>query len=175
MKVRTLLSMDLMCSRGGRRGNALRYLFVLCLIIQTRVLYAQTLLQDNFTQDSSLNETLWSTGTSFLKALAQTQGTWETPQIRFSNSGMSMAGVAGDTQFTGVQSNQSFTPPFAVEATVMATVANGNAFWLRLTSGDLSHHLTVFGNVNPQNIPYYEIGAESNSATKVLDATPNPA
>ncbi len=173
LHVRTLLSMDLMCSRGGRGRNALRYLFVFCLIMQARVLYAQTLLEDNFTQDSSLNQTLWSTGTSFLKALAQTQGTWETPQISFSGSGMTMSGVAGNAQFTGVQSNQSFAPPFAIEVTVMGVVANGNDFWFRIVSPDLSHHLTVYGNLNPQNTPFYELGAESNSASKTLDASPS--
>jgi len=167
------MSIDPMCSRSGRMGTAVRCLFVLCLFVQAQALLAQNLLQDNFTQDASLNQTLWSTGTPLLSALAKSEGTWEAPQIGFSRSGMTMSGVAGNSEFTGVQSNQSFAPPFAVEVTVMGVVANGNAFWFRLVSADLSHHLTVYGNLNPQNTPYYELGAESNSATKVLDANPS--
>jgi uncharacterized protein (TIGR03437 family) len=160
-------------SRAAHIGIAVRCLLLLCLFLPARAIFAQTLLQDNFTAESSLNQKLWSTGTTLLQALGKSEGTWETPQISFSNSGMTMSGVAGDSQFTGVQSNQTFTPPFAVEVTVMGVVANGNDFWLRLTSADLNHHLTVFGNLNPQNIPYYQLGAESNSATKLLDATPS--
>jgi hypothetical protein len=47
-------------------GIAARCVFVLCLFVQARVLFAQTLFEDNFTQDSSLNQTLWSTGTTLL-------------------------------------------------------------------------------------------------------------
>jgi len=86
---------------------------------------------------------------------------------------MTMSGPAKDSQVTGVQSNQSFAPPFAVEVTVMGMVANGNAFWFGLANADASHRLTVYGNLNPQNIPYYALGANSNSASKLLDATPS--
>jgi uncharacterized protein (TIGR03437 family) len=161
-----------MCSRSGRIETALRCLFVLSLFVRAQALFAQTLLQDNFTQDSSLNSTLWGTRTALLKAIGQGD-TWVDPQISFSNSGMTMSGPAKDSQITGVQSNQNFTPPFAVEVTVMGTVANGNAFWFGLANADASHRLTVYGNLNPQNIPYYALGANSNSASKLLDATPS--
>ncbi len=158
--------------RAAVHGNR-RRLLVFGLLLQTPTLFGQILLHDNFMQDSSLNQTLWSTGNGTIEAVAQhLTGTLVPPQIGFSNSGMTMSGVAKDSQFTGVVSNQNFTPPFAIEFTVNGVVANGNAFWFHMVDSDLSHYLTVYGNVNPQNVPYYALGAESNQASKVLSASP---
>jgi uncharacterized protein (TIGR03437 family) len=158
--------------RHAIRGNA-RRLVVFGLLLQVHALWGQILLHDNFMQDSSLDQTLWSTGNASIQAVAQhLTGTLVPPQISFSNSGMTMSGVAKDSQFTGVVSNQNFTPPFAIEFTVNGVVANGNAFWFHMVNSDLSHYLTVYGNVNPQNVPYYALGAESNQASKVLSASP---
>src|SRR5271167_4351507 len=108
------MPIDVMCSRGGWIGTAVRCLFVLCLFVQPESIFGQILVQDNFAQDSSLNQTLWSTGTALLQAIGKSEGSWETAQISFSSSGMTMSEVARDSQFTGVQSNQSFAPHFAV-------------------------------------------------------------
>jgi hypothetical protein len=55
-----------------------------------------TLLTDNFTKDTALNTTLWGTGTPLMNALAQqaTDSTLLTPQLSFSQSGMTMQGTS---------------------------------------------------------------------------------
>jgi uncharacterized protein (TIGR03437 family) len=153
---------------GARVGR----LFALCLFVQPHALLGQTLMHDNFSQDSSLNQALWSADPGLFKAIGQ-GGTWVNPQLGFSSSGMTMSGPVKDSEIGGMVSNQSFTPPFAVEVTVMGVVANGNTFWFGLASADGSHHVTVYGNLNSQNTPYYALGVNSNSASKVLDATPS--
>jgi hypothetical protein len=137
---------------------------------------AQPPLSDNFTQDSSLNTTLWSYGTSLMKDVAANfyagPVTLETPSLSFSGTGMTMKGTTGAGQLTGVQSNQSFTPPFSAQLTVTGTVANGNPFYVQLISADLSQYLVISGNINPNNTGFYGINLNVDGTDSVLYATP---
>jgi len=131
-------------------------------------LHAQvaTLLTDNFTKDTALNPQLWSIGTPLMNALAQqTQPsvtTLLTPQLSFSSSGMTMQGTSNIWQYTGIQSNQSFVPPFTAQVTVSGTISNANTYLFELTTADASHFIDVRGNLNPSNIPYYGMNLLSN-------------
>jgi hypothetical protein len=133
-------------------------------------------LSDNFTQDSSLNAALWSTNTTLLMNIAANffagPVTLETPSLSFSGSGLTMKGVNGDGEITGIQANQSFTPPFSTQVTVSGTVANGNAFYLVLMSSDLTQDLIVSGNLNPNNTGNYGINLNVDGNLSVLYATP---
>jgi hypothetical protein len=89
-----------------------------------------TLLTDNFTKDTALNTKLWSIGTPLMNGLAQqaSNSALLTPQLSFSPSGMTMQCTTNIWQYTGIQSNQSFTPPFSAQVTVMGTVSDANTF-----------------------------------------------
>jgi hypothetical protein len=138
---------------------------------------AQTLL-DSFSQDSVLNGSLWSADTLLLRAMAIIvggAGSFQAPTLSFSNAGMTMSGVTGVGQLTGIQSNQSFTPPFSTQVTVMGTVANGNAFAVELANEDLSQYLVAAGNLNPGNIGavrYYGMYLSYTGGASILDLTP---
>ena len=71
---------------------------------------------------------------------------------------MSMAGVNGLYQFTGIQSAHSVSAPLTLEAKVMGTIANGNPFALYLVSADGRQYLTLNGNLNKGNVGYYGLG-----------------
>ena len=143
---------------------------------------SQTLLTDTFTADSSLNTSLWSANTNFLETLAADTGptpsTYEQPVLAFNGSGMSMSGTDGLYQFTGIQSNTSFTPPFTVQTTVEGTVDYGVAFEPFVISGDLSQYVSLSANLAPDS-GYYGMnlntGALSNdgSGTTLYDGTVN--
>jgi hypothetical protein len=108
-------------------------------------------ISDDFAFEKSLDSTHWQAGTPLLAAMAQGfSSALVEPQLTFDQSGLRMAGVNGMYQFTGVQSKRSFSPPFTVRATVMGTVANGNAFALYILSENLSQGFKLEGNVNPR-------------------------
>ncbi len=96
----------------------------------------------------------------------------KTPSLSFSSAGMTMSGITGTNQYTGIQSVQSFTPPFSAQVTVTGTVAHGDAFYLQLVSADLSEYLNVLGNLNPNNGSNYGINVNADGNTSVLDTTP---
>jgi uncharacterized protein (TIGR03437 family) len=135
------------------------------------------LLSDNFAQDKVLNGTLWTTATPLLNNLGQkSSAAWVAPQIAFSSAGMAMSGASGTYEFTGIQSTQSFTPPFTTEVTVMGTVANGNPFVFYLSTGDLSQSLSVSGNLNPSNGSYYGINLNTtDTSIPSVKLYPSPA
>jgi uncharacterized protein (TIGR03437 family) len=123
------------------------------LVVVVMLLFSQVVrsqYSDNFSEDQSLNTALWATDTSLLKMIYSNLS-WVEPHISFSSLGMTMAGVTGTDQYTGVQSTQSFAPPFSVRATVMGTVANGRPFEFDLVDGSLSQTISVWGNVGPVN------------------------
>jgi hypothetical protein len=136
-------------------------------------------IQDDFTKDGSLNRTLWTTDTPLLAALARSYGVlispkWVEPVLEFSRSGMTMSGVNGFYQFTGIQSVKEFTPPFSVQATVMSKIASGNPFEFHLLSADLRLHLSISGNVNKKNYPYYGVGLSCNGPATNVKLYPLP-
>jgi hypothetical protein len=114
---------------------------------------ATPLLSDNFTQDTSLNASLWQingpVGTAFgsvdvggsLVALAPT----------FSSAGMEIAQINASYEAGTIQSLESFTPPFTATAVVEGTVSNGHTWAFALTTADASSGVLVYGNLNPTN------------------------
>jgi uncharacterized protein (TIGR03437 family) len=68
-------------------------------------------------------------------------------------------------QYTGIQSNQSFNPPFSAQVTVMGTVSDANTFLFELTTADASHYIDLRGNLNPNNLPYYGMNLLTNVAS----------
>jgi hypothetical protein len=130
---------------------------------------------DEFSADTTLNASLWSTTTPFLKSLAQHRNsTLVEPRLSFSAAGMSMSGISGNGQFTGILANKSFGPPFKVQAIVTGVVANGNAFTLELLNQDALPLIAVNGDLNPKNVgtnPYSGINVSAN-VNYVLYATP---
>jgi len=86
---------------------------------------------DNFTKDTSLNTSLWTTSSPTLKdvsviTLGASTNAFVAPQITFSTQGMTLAGVSGGFQATGIQSVATFSPPFTVQATVSIVEAHGD-------------------------------------------------
>ena len=71
---------------------------------------------------------------------------------------MSMAGVDGVFQITGIQSARSFSTPLTLEAKVVGTIANGNPFALYLVNADGGQYLTLNGNLNRGNREYSGLG-----------------
>jgi mannan endo-1,4-beta-mannosidase len=143
----------------------------------------RVLLSDRFATDTSLNSALWTTDTPLLRSMAGSvsfffTSAWVEPNLSFSAPGMTMSGVTGNYQFTGIQSVNSFVPPFTVWATVTGNVANGNPFEFHLISGDLRQHLSVVGNVGKRNVGYYGMWLSCNGPVMDLfthvNLYPNP-
>jgi hypothetical protein len=124
------------------------------------VSHAQTLLVDNFTKDSSLNNSLWTTSSPFLTALAAASSSpaasFVTPQLTFNSQfGMTLTGPTEDYQTTGVQSLSAFTPPFRVVTYVIAAGGTADPFEIFLANADLTQFLTVTVNVNPTYLGFW--------------------
>jgi hypothetical protein len=111
-------------------------------------------MADNFTSDNSLNSSLWAANSSILSTLAANitspSATLETPIFTFDSAGMQMTGVNGTYQFAGVQSLNTFAPPFTVNTTVMGTQSPGNAFAVLLVNSNLNQWLCILGDLIPQ-------------------------
>jgi len=121
-----------------------------------------------FSKYRELDPKEWQTSTPLLAAFAKMQDTeWVEPQLTFDQFGMTLSGVNGRRQFTGIQSRKSFTPPFFVRATVMGSIANGNPFCFYLVSEDLSQTLKMEGNLNPDNGPYHGLWISAGNAQGV--------
>jgi hypothetical protein len=123
-----------------------------------------------FSSGKTLDTERWQASTPLLAALAKKEGLrWVEPKLSFDQSGMTMSGVNGKYQITGLQSRESFTPPFKVRATVMGTIANGDPFALYIVSDDLHQSLRAEGNLNPHNGPYYGLSVtpENGQGSKV--------
>ena len=116
-------------------------------------------LADNFTLDSSLNANIWTTSSSLLSTIANTfSSSLVSLNLDFLGSdGMQMSGVNGYYQFGGIQTQQSFTPPFSVQVNVTGTQAVGNSFVVYLSNQDFSQFLTLSGNLSSSNTGYYGI------------------
>ena len=123
-----------------------------------------------FSSIRALDTERWQASTPLLIAEAKKEGLrWVEPKLSFDQSGMTMSGVNGRYQITGLQSKESFTPPFKVRASVIGTIANGEPFALYIVSEDLHQSLRVEGNLNPHNGPYYGISVspEKGQGAKV--------
>src|SRR5580658_8334568 len=113
-------------------------------------------LSDQFTNDSSLNTSLWTTSSSLLSSLASDfSSTLITPTLSFSAAGMNFSGVSSDYEIGGVQSQASFQPPFTLTTTVTAIQAHGNSYELFLVNANVSQWIFVAGNENPGNGSFF--------------------
>lgn len=122
------------------------------------VLAAQTLLLDNFTSDTALNTSLWTNQSPVLDALlANYASKWVAPTLSFGPGGMQMSGVNAEEEFTGLASVRTYSAPLTMTVTVEGTIANGNPFELLLVNNDLSSRMSLLGNLNSANDPYYGI------------------
>lgn len=120
-------------------------------------------LQDNFTTDSSLNTSKWTVnGPEAMAALAyqaSSQMTAVTPSIGFSSSqGLILSGITTNFTYAGIQTVQSFTPPFVAETTVMGSASHGNTFMFTLSNAVGSQGIEEGAILNSSN-PYYGIYA----------------
>jgi hypothetical protein len=121
-----------------------------------------TFLSDHFTQDTNLNTNLWQVNGPVGKLVGQNLPSFlsdsiVTPNLTFSASnGMGFSGVNSTYEAASIQSIQSFTPPFTAQASVMATVADGNPFDFLISTSSGSA-LGMDGNPNPANDGYYGI------------------
>jgi uncharacterized protein (TIGR03437 family) len=139
----------------------------------------KALLSDNFAQDAVLNTATWSVNTPLLTNLAVNvistpdPNTVVTPIFSFSSAGMAMTGPNGLWQFAGIQSIQSFTPPFIVQATVQAGSDFGNSFELLLLNSDISQYVRLRGNADSVSNAYglHTYDAVGNGA--IIYATPS--
>jgi hypothetical protein len=110
------------------------------------------LLNDDFASAHSLNDSFWTTSGEIVKSRILKADTRFVPvRLAFSGQGMTMTGVNGRYQSTGIQSTQSFSPPLTLEATVMGTISNGNPLALYLVRADGKQFLAVNANLDSQN------------------------
>ena len=123
---------------------------------------ATTLLNDNFTQDNSLNVGYWTVNGA---AALATENLWcaggcniINPTLSFSSqNGMQVSGVNALSSSAAIQSVQSFSAPFTAQAVVEGTIAHGNPFVFAIASQDGGQGVSMWGNLNSTNTPYYGI------------------
>lgn len=110
----------------------------------------QAELFDNFTADTGLNTSLWSSSSGLMNALAGAvsvpSSAFVLPSISFNAAGMQMTGANGAFQFTGIQSAPAFDAPFSVNATVNGSVTHGDAWRLLVVNNSLTNWLDIQGN-----------------------------
>jgi hypothetical protein len=153
--------------------RAVFFLCALCACIDAQVAPGSFLLSDNFTEDTSLNQDLWRVNSPLVGAVAEGLQL-VTPQLAFSNMGMTVTGVSAIRQIAGIQSAQAFTPPFTVRATVKGIVAHANPFVLYLVTAGNSQSLRITGNLNPGNAPAYKTAvALKGQPARTLDSYPS--
>ncbi|MGD0638250.1 MAG: hypothetical protein ABSA72_09475 [Nitrososphaerales archaeon] len=115
---------------------------------------ANSLLSDNFTQDTSLNASLWQingpAGTAF-GSVDVGSSSLITLAPAFSSAGMEIDQINASYEAGTIQSLGSFTPPFSATAVVEGTVSNGHTFGFALATADASSGVLIYGNLNPTN------------------------
>ena len=115
---------------------------------------ASTLL-DNFTQDTSLNTSLWQiNGTvGYVFGLDECTSICTTLLLNptFSSAGMEVDQANQRFEVGTIQSIESFTPPFTLTAVVNGTVSNGHTFTFGIASTNASSGVLIYGDLNPHN------------------------
>ncbi len=71
--------------------------------------------------------------------------------------GMQMSGINAEDEFAGLASVQTYSPPLTLSVTVEGIIANGNPFEVLLVNSDLSSGISLTGNLNDANNPFYGI------------------
>ena len=114
---------------------------------------------DVFAQDNALNSACWSTSGSVLNNVANylNGSTLVAPNLSFSDGmAMSLAGPSTGREFTGLQSTQAYSAPFAFQTTVKGTAATGDSAFVAYlvdSTGD-TETLGVDGDLNPSESNY---------------------
>jgi hypothetical protein len=111
------------------------------------------LLQDDFTQDTSLNTNLWQINGPVGSVVGPDDaGVNQIPLApTFSPAGMTIAQINGSQEYGTIESIADFTPPFTVTGVVEGIVSNGHTFGLAISTQDASTGVLVYGNVNATN------------------------
>ncbi len=121
----------------------------------TRAASAPTnyLLHDDFTQDTSLNQSLWQVNGPVGSVLGLDDAgiSLITLEPSFSSAGMEIAQINASEEVGTIQSIENFTPPFTATATVEGTVSNGHTFGFAISSTNASYGVLIYGNLNPTN------------------------
>ncbi len=113
---------------------------------------------DDFTTDSGLNASQWTTTSGQLTGLAaKFNSVLIAPTLSFGGAGMNFSGVNASNELAGVQSIAEFQPPFTLTTRVTASQAHGNAYEVFLVSGDLAQWMAVSGNLNPGNGSFFGV------------------
>jgi len=150
--------------RPVRSNGAVAILVVLALALlafaslaampaPTQAQSAKPLLSDDFTQDTTLNASLWvvngPAGTAYGPHDVGTSIISLVPT--FSSMGMMVDQINGSQEVGTIQSIENFTPPFTATAVVEGTVSNGHTFGFALSTENASSGVVVYGNLNPTN------------------------
>jgi hypothetical protein len=149
-----------------------------CSFAHAQSRQGQALFEDDFTQDRGIDTRRWQVNPPSIETLAHTMFPKATARLVFADPSFSAAGLriagAGDfRQMVGIESTQSFTPPYTVQADVIGERAFGVPFALMLVPEASDRFLGIFGNLNPQNGDAYKLGAwRSGQPIKTLIATP---
>jgi len=108
---------------------------------------------DDFTRDTSLNATLWLINGPVGSVLGpKDAGITLVPLApTFSSKGMEIAQVNDRQEVGTIQSVESFTAPFTLNATVEGTVSNGHTFGLAISSENATSGVLIYGNLNDTN------------------------
>ncbi|MGA1975906.1 MAG: hypothetical protein ABSG92_09755, partial [Conexivisphaerales archaeon] len=111
------------------------------------------MLQDDFTQDTSLNTNLWQINGPVGSVVGPDDaGVNQIPLApTFSPAGMTIAQINGSQEYGTIESIADFTPPFTVTGVVEGIVSNGHTFGLAISTQDASTGVLVYGNVNATN------------------------
>jgi hypothetical protein len=110
-------------------------------------------LSDDFSHDTSLNESLWQINGPVGSVLGPKDAGISLVALEpaFSSKGMEIAQVNDRQEVGTIQSIENFTPPFTVSAAVEGTVSNGHTFGFAISSAEASSGILVYGNLNDTN------------------------
>ncbi len=108
-------------------------------------------LSDDFTADSGLNTLLWHVGATGDWLSPEGPAAPESPNLSFSSSGMGMN--IGTGKIAGIQSVNSFSGPFTLQASVTATASYGDPFALWISTADGNHGVGIDGELGDNGQP----------------------
>ena len=115
----------------------------------------ETLVSDDFTQDTALASTLWEINGPVGSAFGPDDVGSSCPLTQlepsFSTAGMEISEITEKCEVVTVQSLESFAPPFNLTAVVEGTVSNGHTFVFAIASEDAASGLAIIGNLNDEN------------------------
>ena len=112
---------------------------------------------DNFYSDAGLNPALWQAQSPLLTSLASMYGSFISPALSFTPSGVQMSGIGAHHQFMGIQSAAAYSAPFTFSTTVIGMEQEGIPFEVYLVSGDMQQWLTVSGHLGGRGKPRGEV------------------